>query len=437
MRCLRSVVWPAAVLAAVVTMLGLPAASVQAGTAGAVPGLAGGRLSLGLDVATPGSSFLSGVYCTAAANCWAVGQRQSGPALLNQVLHWNGKTWRRGAVPSPGGTSSTSISELYAVRCLSAGNCWAVGEYTTTGKFYLGEALHWNGRKWSTTPVPATGGTGRNDVTELFDSTCTSADSCWAVGDYGLGMFPAEKKLLNLVLHWNGRKWTRTPAPNPAGIRLADINALSTVRCGSAADCNAVGEYGNNTKNAYLNETLHWNGTRWSRVPVPNPGGTGRGALNVLYGLGCGSPTSCWAVGEYYLKVGPFFPDLNEILHWNGRSWTRVTAVPEPDSTKPGGGEDFLLGAVCSSAANCWAVGQYRAGQAAALNQALHWNGRHWAYVATPSPGGTGIGDLSSLEAARCTSSSNCWAVGYVLPEGGAEAGQILHWNGKKWSVWT
>jgi hypothetical protein len=430
-------VWAAAALAAGLTAISLPAASVRAGTTEVAHGAAAIRLPRVRTADVAVFTALDGVFCTSAANCWAVGQLASGSALLNQVLHWNGKTWQRAPAPDPGGTRSSDVNELYAVRCLGAGDCWAAGEYLKGGAF-LGQALHWNGRKWSTTAVPASGGTRSGDLTELFDSTCSSASNCWAVGDYGSGSGTSEN-LLNLILHWNGKKWTRTASPDPGGTKPSDESALDAVRCVSASDCNAVGAYGSfaTSKENSLNETLHWNGRHWSWVRAPNPGGTGPGDVNELDGLGCGSATSCWAAGIYGTTQPLALSDTtqNEILHWNGRSWARAD-VPQPGSSQPGA-ENILVGAVCSSAANCWAVGLYRSGQAI-LDQALHWNGRHWASIPAANPAGDTIGDYNALFAARCVTASDCWAVGDEASESGGTGytDQIVHWNGKKWSDW-
>jgi hypothetical protein len=380
------------------------------------------------------SSFhvLYGVFCTSVANCWSVGQRSSGSALVNQILHWNGKSWRQSPTPNPGGTGEFDDNELFAVRCLSARDCWAVGEYLKAHS-WLGEALHWTGKKWYSTAVPAAGGTGKNDVTELFDSTCTATNNCWAVGDFGLGNAPPVKNL-NLILHWNGKKWSRMRPPNPGGTKLADLNFLDAVRCVSAANCNAVGGYGSAISARYnsLNEVLHWNGRQWSWVRVANPAGTGYGDDDQLDGLGCGAPATCWGAG-YSGKNEPTETFQNEILRWNGAKWTRVK-VPNPGGTKTDD-TNFLYGATCDGAANCWAVGEYRNSANATVNQALHWNGKRWYYVGTPDPSGETSLDYNVLYAVRCTSGANCWAVGGSLPPGGL-ANEILHWNGKKWSAW-
>jgi len=39
------------------------------------------------------ATYLQGVYCTSRSNCWAVGLHYTANAIVNQVLHWNGKKW--------------------------------------------------------------------------------------------------------------------------------------------------------------------------------------------------------------------------------------------------------------------------------------------------------------------------------------------------------
>jgi hypothetical protein len=76
---------------------------------------------------------LSGVFCTSSSNCWAVESQGDSNVVRNQVLHRIGGKWQPVKVPSPGGTSKSAVSELFAVRCASAANCGAVGEYRVPG----------------------------------------------------------------------------------------------------------------------------------------------------------------------------------------------------------------------------------------------------------------------------------------------------------------
>ncbi len=406
---------------------------------GAGPGL---RFGPAADRATPPSSQLFGVYCTSPANCWAVGEISSKGVERNQVLHWTGKHWFNVAVPNPGGTRDGADNELFAIRCTSTSNCWAVGDAEKPNSADLDQALHWNGRKWfaATTPTPA--GILSGDINFLNDVTCVSATNCWAVGDYGeivSTMTGESEVVLNQVLHWNGKDWSLVSAPNPAGMSSNHASALAAVRCTSAANCWAAGVFGNVGsigKITLHNQMLHWNGKKWAKATVPNPGGSAKGEFNELNGLACASAVNCWAAGiEGNVASGlPTVQLRNDILHWNGKKWSRQTAP------NPGGGpgsDDVLFNITCSSARNCWAVGSrgsFMTGKPT-LNEALRWDGTKWKSFSTPNPGGTQQDSRSVLNSARCTSTANCWAVGVSEKRNSSDKNEILHWTGRKWFV--
>ena len=54
----------------------------------------------------------------------------------------------------------------------------------------------------------------------------------------------------------------------------------------------------------------------------------------------------------------------------------------------------------------------------------------------TPNPAGTAMRDQNVLLSDRCPTSSDCWAVGAQVSNGGNVSHEILHWNGRNWSVW-
>jgi hypothetical protein len=325
---------------------------------------------------------LYGVRCTSAANCWAVGDTG---ASLTEALHWNGQKWSQVATPSPGDYYDT----LYDVACTSAASCWAVGTAAYSATFKAPNlALHWDGHAWSqvATPSPYTG----EGFNELLSVTCISPGDCWAVGLDSVG---------GQALHWNGRRWSLIPTPG-AG--------LSDVHCISRANCWAVGI-------GQGNAVLHWNGRTWSQVATPAPG-----TMSELNGIRCTSAASCWAVGGY----GDGRIDRTEALHWDGHQWSQVP-TPKPRGTvnDPRG----LGGLTCTSASNCWAVGPANFPLGSVANEALHWNGHAWSYVAMPSPA---LGQDPTLRAVTCISAANCWAVG-----SDAGGNQVLHWNGHQWST--
>ena len=72
-------------------------------------------------------NFLNGVTVTSAGNAWAVGDYSNSTTDSETlILHWNGRTWTRVASPNPGGTSN----KLWAVAAASASNAWVVGSFS-------------------------------------------------------------------------------------------------------------------------------------------------------------------------------------------------------------------------------------------------------------------------------------------------------------------
>jgi hypothetical protein len=97
-----------------------------------------------------------------------------------------------------------------------------------------------------------------------------------------------------LVLHWNGRTWTRLSSPS-AGTGAV----LQGVAAPSATTAWAVGA----SVRAKVPQSLilHWNGRRWAREASPQPSRDG----SVLNGIGAASARDTWAVGEFISPAGP------------------------------------------------------------------------------------------------------------------------------------
>lgn len=67
----------------------------------------------------------------------------------------------------------------------------------------------------------------------------------------------------------------------------------------------------------------HWNGANWRVVPSLDPGRDGKGRHSaVMTGVSALSPTDVWASGYYPMKGGG---GLTLLVHWNGRSWQQVS----------------------------------------------------------------------------------------------------------------
>lgn len=379
----------------------VPASKAQsAGKPGAPALTAAGRSS---PAAFHYNYAVMGVSAITRSDAWAVGSYSAAGKSHVLILHWNGRSWTRAAVPA-----LTASSSLNAVSAISRSDVWAVGHSSRDSLI-----LHWNGRKWSQVPSPSPGqlSTGLSGVAGV------SATSAWAVGtadNDGGGQV--------LILRWNGRSWARA-----APASLGSVSFLSGVAAVSRSDAWAVGEYyPTGASQSSVTLILRWNGTTWSHVPSPNAGRDGNPALNAV---SAASASSAWAVGNY--EPSSRTVEIASLtLRWSGGKW-RAVASPDPR----GSFVTHLEGVSAVSASNAWAVGWYATrSTCCAVTRALirHWNGRKWSQVAIPNPGRPGHHN-NSLAAVSSLSARNARAVGSSF-RGAVQDSLILHWNGRAWT---
>ncbi len=366
-------------------------------------GTAGAQDLVWVQAATPSpgasnaSDFLTGVACVSTADCWAVGVSEPGsPDGQTMTLQWDGAQWSE--VPSPNPAGSSAMNALRAVACASASECWAVGSMGSgNGGPTATLALEWNGSAWVQVTTPSPGGS--TAVDSLTSVTCVSATDCWAVGQAN-----PQPDVAPLVLHWNGTTWSQVLTPTLVGRQgglegisctsstncvavgasfssgtfsilildwngllwtqattppLADTAApggLRAVDCVSSADCLAVGTE-NDNRTAL---SLQWNGSTWSDVATPDIGGV----ENYLSSVTCATASACYSVGVHHENhvVGTPTTTRGVLLTWNGSSWQQgATQIA-------GGSTPFKLDAVtCGSADDCWAVGAVVSGSSGDL----------------------------------------------------------------------
>jgi hypothetical protein len=174
---------------------------------------------------------LASVSCISATACTAVGSyRRITPAARGTLVEsWNGSSWS--VVPSADAGTSVHNS-LSGVSCTSATACTAVGSYFDTGLAPPAEqtlAESWNGSSWSVVPSPDIG----TDVDNfLYSVSCASGTSCIAVGTASPGTIGD-----TLIEAWNGSSWSAVPSPGTENIDAF----LRGVSCPSASMCMAAG----------------------------------------------------------------------------------------------------------------------------------------------------------------------------------------------------
>ncbi len=203
-----------------------------------------------------------------------------------------------------------------------------------------------------------------------------------------------------------------TPHRNNGGLFFwTHFNRVNGLAALSAHDIWAVGS-------AATGKPLieRWNGMAWKQVPSASPRDAKESLLNSVAATGS---SSAWAVGYY--NNGSAIKTLIE--RWNGRAWTQVT------SPSPGGVHgSFLAGVAATGPSSAWAVGYYNNGSAI-KTLIERWNGRAWAQVTSPSPGGSHA--WSALSGVAAAGTSSAWAVGYY---GRPIRPLIERWNGRAWT---
>jgi hypothetical protein len=234
-----------------------------------------------------------------------------------------------------------------------------------------------------------------------------SGTDAWAAGAISTAN---PRTVQALMAHWDGSRWTRVPVPHPGPQTGSTLNGVSAA---SASDAWAVGYTG--TAPGLRSWVLRWDGTRWAHVPSPTPAG---GAD--LTGVSAASASDVWAVGSYGIVARTL------AMHWDGAGWTRL---PTPS---PGGVQgSVLLGVASVPGSGAWAVGCYGTPASGAEHTlALRWTGTRWAREPAPSPGAS-----SCLSAVTAVSPSDAWAVGTASSVNGPGQTLVLHWDGTRWTT--
>ncbi len=364
---------------------------------------------------------LNGVVAIAPLDVWAVGYSATFTGFIPLVEHYTGR-WR--VVSSPG---RDDASYLEGVAASSSHDVWAVGEsYQSSSSETLIE--HWDGASWQIVPSP--NDPGANSLSSVAVISPTDA---WAVGATDpcppLRAEVAPTRLGNalararpsgdaaecpgehpLLEHWNGRAWSIATSPSPDS--KFRNTWLDQVTAFAWNDVWALGPFSN------LFE--HWDGSSWKVIPAP-----GSSPQDYSQAVALSSDNDIWAAGFRTFAQQYDQPVMN---HWNGSAWSEVVGPPYSVGA-------YIVGTMTASAADdVWVLGnQEPPGQIGYHDAvfAMHWNGRDWKLVSTPSPGGGFI----QINGSASLSARDAWMVGHFYAWNDDQYGLIEHWNGQGWNI--
>ena len=237
--------------------------------------------------------------------------------------------------------------------------------------------------------------------------TAISAKDAWAGGYYR----DASNNDQPLFEHWNGTKWSIVPSPNPGYSFIYGMTAISS------NDVWAVGSVYDSVHGAYQNLTMHWDGSAWTSIGVPSLGYVN----NFLYGVSGTSVSDVWVVGTY-AKSSSVRGTV--IGHWNNSGGWVLGQGPVKGSA-----DNALVSVAAISPKNAWAAGAYNSGSHF-QTLAEHWTGTKWAVVSTPDVNAND----NPLNAIAAVSAKDVWGLGDFYT-GSVFNTLAEHWNGTSWSI--
>jgi hypothetical protein len=338
-------------------------------------------------------NFLNGVSVVSTTDAWAVGYYYATETYPfdTLVLHWDGADWSVVDSPSPGDVYNI----LNGVSALSPTDAWAVGY--TQDRLYGGHIrsliLHWDGAAWSEVHVRLP----KDQSNSLNAVHAIASDDVWAVGSIAK---PGPHGGATLALHWDGSTWQTVPSPNEYDpLNGSNDNYLWSVDAASSSDVWSVGNFGDFDNAFGDNSTLslHWNGSRWTKVKSPNPK-----PINYFRGVSVLSSTEIWAVG-YKLLDRYAMPRALAATN-DGQGWTIVPTDSLPST--------YVYSVDAVSSDEVWIGGIERPAPDVGANPAIDiWNGTEWTVLDQPDISGTISGIASP-------GPGQLWAVGTQISFG-------------------
>lgn len=170
---------------------------------------------------------------------------------------------------------------------------------------------------------------------------------------------------------------------------------------------------------------------KWIAETLPQPPNSGHGHSG--NGVSCLAPDDCIAVGSNWSLDLHARATLAE--RWHGSEWSPMD-TPNPPGLQEGWEHDryaVLSDVRCTSASNCLAIGHYKSSDEVVRPLAEHWDGSKWTIIEAPAfPAGASLAQLTNLS---CTSASACTAVGYYVDASEAVQALIERWDGSGWTI--
>ena len=262
---------------------------------------------------SPGSGFFGSIAALGKSNVWAAGEEftPGGSTVYKPFIrHFNGSAWTPVTIPGAAMTSDR-------VQATSGRDVWVFGLTKNQENIAASAAYRWDGAHWHKIPLAA--------YTYLQGTVVLGPSSVWAFGSSGT--------MAGDVFHWNGRTW-----------KSYNLNFIpQNMSASSVSNLWLTGMTWVNKKTEVA-KAYRWDGRRWLGVATPHPAVTSGPSVTAL------SPSNVWMGWETGPKV--------QAAHWNGHTWTVLTApgnvVADSYDIVPDGRGGYWFGAFADWTGTTW-----------------------------------------------------------------------------------
>jgi hypothetical protein len=374
----------------------------------ASPAIAASEAPLPTNAAADPAVVVSQSACTDLATCVAVGSFEDSNGVQQSLIEtYSSGAWSASEGALPTNADATRGASLGAVSCPASGSCVAIGSYFDRDGNQQAFVDTLAQGAWSPVVASLPPNAAANPDAQLHGISCTTTNSCVAVGTYQANGAAVERPALIEILA--GSTWTPLEAPLPPGAGSGDLNAVS---CPADGSCVAVGTYNvmRDTSGLIIEDTLPLVETLTSATWAPSegaiPAAADTAALDAesvqFLGDFCDPTGLCQAVGTYADSGGNQLP-LVETR--SGGTWMAGRSVL-PSDAQGNGTFAAILAVSCPPGEHCVAVGNYLDGNGnqRALVESLSTGS--WAPSEAPLPSGTTVDPSASLNGVSCSISA-------------------------------
>jgi hypothetical protein len=247
-----------------------------------------------------GVTYVGGLVATGPKDAWSTWSDCNpcggpNPKVDVWLEHWAGGRWRRVSVPPAVGRFLRVVNGIAAT---SGNDLWM---------FTTGRAAHWNGKHWGIMKIPS--------WVVRFNLSGTVAITVADFGPHNLWVFSSGidsfKPVTPFAARYNGHRWTKAVLPGVPGqvsvVGPDDIWATAVPTDLKGGD----------------SLLIHWNGKSWSKTPAPKPRDVSAHFTPQIEDLLALGPQDVWMQQD--IANSQSISRTQLFLHWNGHTWQTVT----------------------------------------------------------------------------------------------------------------